>query len=300
MSNKNFDWKTYVDNYEDLRNAGINTKESALQHWYDSGRQEGRTDKIKEQYLLHQVKLDDIHIYDIDVKWGFSGYNIGDLLNMPYYWAGWKQNPHTDENILNTAKNTATNNNDSILGRYYSSRNDDSEKIPNISRLNNILEQYIYDKSFKKQNIYNLINNDNILVVHVRSGDYGIISDNYVNIIYQLSLNFFKVILLSGVNRTCDHTNENSEININKRKNLLCSLNKILEKNTNIYVYIAEPDYHIAIMHLCKNLLVHRGGYSIIGTFVCNGNIYYTNELQCNKNLEWINEMKNKKLIKID
>jgi hypothetical protein len=39
----NFDWKTYINNYEDLRNAGINTRELALQHWNNHGIHEGRT-----------------------------------------------------------------------------------------------------------------------------------------------------------------------------------------------------------------------------------------------------------------
>jgi len=45
MSNINFDWETYLDNYADLRNAGINTQELALQHWNDFGKNEDRTDK---------------------------------------------------------------------------------------------------------------------------------------------------------------------------------------------------------------------------------------------------------------
>jgi len=44
-NNDNFDWETYLDNYEDLRNAGINTQELALQHWYNCGSNEGRTDQ---------------------------------------------------------------------------------------------------------------------------------------------------------------------------------------------------------------------------------------------------------------
>ena len=38
----NFDWINYINNYEDLRNAGINTYESALEHYNTYGRNEGR------------------------------------------------------------------------------------------------------------------------------------------------------------------------------------------------------------------------------------------------------------------
>ena len=37
-----FDWEFYVNKYEDLRNAGINTKEKAWKHWNDHGSNEGR------------------------------------------------------------------------------------------------------------------------------------------------------------------------------------------------------------------------------------------------------------------
>ena len=39
----NFDWETYINNYEDLRNAGIDTKEKAYKHWKNHGIKEGRT-----------------------------------------------------------------------------------------------------------------------------------------------------------------------------------------------------------------------------------------------------------------
>ena len=37
-----FNWQTYVNNYEDLRKAGINTENEALAHYYLHGRTEGR------------------------------------------------------------------------------------------------------------------------------------------------------------------------------------------------------------------------------------------------------------------
>jgi len=38
-----FDWQTYVNNYPDLRAAGIDTKEKAIEHWLKQGKREGRT-----------------------------------------------------------------------------------------------------------------------------------------------------------------------------------------------------------------------------------------------------------------
>lgn len=41
----NFDWLTYINNYDDLINANINTKELAWSHWIKYGKKEGRTFK---------------------------------------------------------------------------------------------------------------------------------------------------------------------------------------------------------------------------------------------------------------
>ncbi len=39
---KYFDWEFYINYYQDLKNAGINTKELALRHWQRYGEREGR------------------------------------------------------------------------------------------------------------------------------------------------------------------------------------------------------------------------------------------------------------------
>lgn len=38
-----FDWKNYVDNYQDLQDDGINSRDKAVRHWCEFGKQEGRT-----------------------------------------------------------------------------------------------------------------------------------------------------------------------------------------------------------------------------------------------------------------
>jgi len=39
-----------------------------------------------------------------------------------------------------------------------------------------------------------------------------------------------------------------------------------------------EPDFHLSIMRTCKNLLIHKGGYSLLGGLLFNGNnLYITN-----------------------
>jgi hypothetical protein len=57
VGNNNFDWQTYLENYEDLRKSGINTPELALQHWNNFGKKEGRTCKKFDngQYWILQI-----------------------------------------------------------------------------------------------------------------------------------------------------------------------------------------------------------------------------------------------------
>ena len=50
-----FNWQTYINNYEDLQKAGINTKKKAWQHWINHGKSEGRIysnpQKLSENHI---------------------------------------------------------------------------------------------------------------------------------------------------------------------------------------------------------------------------------------------------------
>ena len=43
---EDFDWEFYVNKYEDLRNAGINNRISAYNHWIQYGKEEGRFSRV--------------------------------------------------------------------------------------------------------------------------------------------------------------------------------------------------------------------------------------------------------------
>ena len=38
----NFDWKFYIEKYDDLKKAGITSEEQAYQHWIEFGQHEDR------------------------------------------------------------------------------------------------------------------------------------------------------------------------------------------------------------------------------------------------------------------
>jgi hypothetical protein len=213
---------------------------------------------------------------------------------MPYYWANWQQVPHADTNMLNIALNTAHKNPDTIVEIYYRER-PETEKIPNLNRLNNAVNKYINLNKILDLEISSIIQHENTLCVHLRSGDYGIISNDFTKIVFDFSKKFKKVIILFGLNRSRD-LNIDSENNIKSKNNLHISLNNLLNMNNNIYAYDDIPDVHICLMSIASNLLLHKGGFSIIGSFINNNNIFITNEFFAKNSEKWKKEVKNKKI----
>jgi hypothetical protein len=72
---ENFDWKFYLEYYEDLRNAGLETKEDAEKHYLNHGHTEGRIYKnfkpeLNENYLKN--------IEEFKKKYNDYGVNIDD------------------------------------------------------------------------------------------------------------------------------------------------------------------------------------------------------------------------------
>ena len=68
----NFDWKQYIDNYDDLKKAGIDTKDKAWKHWMNHGKLEGRN-FINVEYQNFDWKqyidnYDDLKKAGIDTK----------------------------------------------------------------------------------------------------------------------------------------------------------------------------------------------------------------------------------------
>ena len=68
----NFNWKTYVQNYEDLRKAGINNEKKAKTHWEIHGKNEGRTYKI---ILTNTENYDSDKLRQNIISWNFNYYD---------------------------------------------------------------------------------------------------------------------------------------------------------------------------------------------------------------------------------
>lgn len=240
--------------------------------------------------LIKENLVDDnfnIPIYDNNDT-NTNGYNIGDLLNMPSFWAYWNRNPHNNQSAYDAYLNVVKHYPNTIVYYYSQLRTDESEPIPNMSKIENAIELYIQNNDLS--NIINIVNHDETLCVHLRSGDKGIVEDHYIDKINNLADKYNKIIILSGI-----HSDQNFESIEQSKKNLIKSLQKI--NNNKIEVHIDKPDNHLVMMYKSRNLLIHKGGFSILGSIIFNGNnLYYTNLLESRDNNEIVNYINNKKI----
>lgn len=202
-----------------------------------------------------------------------ESYIIGDLLNMPYFFANWNNNPHNNDYMYNLFKKTAFQYKNNILGIYNNYRIHENEPLPDVEKIKLSVDTYIENN--KTNNILNNLmlccNDNNTLVVHLRSGDKGIVEDYYIDTIINLSVNYEKIIILCGIHQNSERSiyfpNVTESIN-----NMKISLSKLYLKNPNIIIDLNEPDIHLSVMRRCKNLLLHKGGYSLLGGLLFNGN----------------------------
>ncbi len=201
-------------------------------------------------------------------------YNLGDLLNMPSFWANWKRTPHNDDNHYSTFKRTALQYKNNILGIYDAYRIDDCDPIPNIELLRLSVDTYIKNnKDCIDNQMQTLCDSNNTLFVHLRAGDMGIVENEFIDIILKVSSCYQKIVILCGIHKI---SGVSSEYVLKSIHNTKISLSKISKKR-NIIININEPDYHLSVMRKCKNLLVHRGGFSMLGGLLFTGkNLFIT------------------------
>jgi hypothetical protein len=123
------------------------------------------------------------------------------------------------------------------------------------------------------KDIFELVKNPKTLCVHVRNNDLHT-EESYKNCIINMSKAFDTIILLSGIHSA----NGPYEFKDHHRfENFTNTMNSILSKNNNIYIYINNADVHLSLMMNSYNLLVHKGGFSCLGSIVQTGNLFITN-----------------------
>jgi hypothetical protein len=209
-------------------------------------------------------------------------YNIGDLLNMPTFFSATFQ--HDEARALRTAAAFPG----SVLANYYGSR-PVGEPVPSVRRIREAVAKF---GGAIAHPLLTQVQDPTTLVVHLRSGDRGKVGDAFTKKVIELGAKFEKVLLFTGVH------GETRLGSINQNKaNTCASVNTILSKLPKATVCLEDPDIHLALMSKAKNLLVHRGGFSVLGSLLCDGTVYVTKELPSYSNAKWREAVKGKKVV---
>jgi hypothetical protein len=204
------------------------------------------------------------------------GYNIADILNMPLLL---DQKPSTEtwsgglpKETLDLFYDTYPN---SIFGKYYELVSDLNINIiktePKIELLLKVLDTYPIK--------FSDYTDEKSLVIHLRLGDRGRLSQSYKNTIINTvrDLKPIKVILLFGLHSNKAHNNNNYYLENSKKD--IENIKSIIEKYTNeVIITNNDADTDLIIMYNASHLLVHRGGYSALGALLCKGKVYFSNE----------------------
>lgn len=221
--------------------------------------------------IFHKkIEEQDIQIYGkslINDETG-AGYNIGDLLNLPSLSGYWKANPHNSPEELERLYLVGNAYPQSILSYYIEAR-PAYEPVPNLYRVIGAVNKYIVNSTLLPE-LIRVMNQESVLCVHIRCGDKEV-EPSFLNLIVDLAKDYRFVYIFSGL-----HLDERFATNTIKTRKFADAMNYVLEKTSNVSVILAEPDVHLSLMSKSKHLLLHKGGFSAIGTLVCEGTIYIT------------------------
>ena len=204
-------------------------------------------------------------------KYDRCGYNAGYLLGIKYLLVETVlDHPLENFNIpynIDTITKMLPN---SIVSRYFVGVSESRENIfPSVKRINDCVHDYDGQHDI---GLLNLVLDENTLVVHVRSGDFGVISEEFATKVVDLSFKFKKTVLFCGIHG--DETVCNIQTS---RENLTNSLNMITSKNDSIGICFDSADNHLHLMSKARHLFVHRGAFSVLALLVSTGKVYALN-----------------------
>lgn len=212
------------------------------------------------------------------------GYNIGDLLGMPYFI----DDVDEKNEEVSSLKETASVFKGSIVDYYYQSYRG-LVSGPDTAQICEATQKYLDANYTRLERIVMFVLKESCLCVHLRLGD----QQPYINVIKQLSKQYRYVLILSGIHddqRFCDST-----VMV---KNFVMGINNVLCQWNNIYFYADTPDAHLAIMHSARHLLVHQGGLSALGAIVATGQVFVTPAFKHSIRQKWRDQI-DKTLINI-
>lgn len=215
---------------------------------------------ILYQYESLEIKIND-EIYE-------DYYNIGNLTCIHALRGRW-------DNLFcyNEYINGRINHFPGSIFDIYMKTIDENDILPNIEKLQKAVDVYIEQNNVRSIDYIQDIMMDDVLCVHIRSGDFGNVEEKFIETIHTLSKDYRRVYILSGIHK--DYRSGSKDNNMN---NLSIDLEKIM--NDDKYVFKnADADIDISIFRLCRNLLVHKEGFSLLGSILFQGNNLYITPL---------------------
>jgi len=236
--------------------------------------------ELKKELTINDIIICDANIL-VECGDRKHGYNIGDILNMPYLSGQWEEKKWINVKIYSKDEIYK----DTIMNFYCKSRVPD-EIVPNIPRIIRSVDEFTEKYKNNFIDIYNIVQNPNCMCVHIRSGDLQLLTGYFINIIINLSKKYKYIILLSGI-----HSDEYFKKNHEKKHNFLKDMNIILSQGSNIYIYLNNADIHLSLMSKASNLLLHCGGYSALGSIVSTGNLFITKQFYHAFSKNWIDKV---------
>lgn len=203
-------------------------------------------------------------------------YNMGDILNLPRLHesitSAYQKIPHYDYWQYERACTTFV---PSVVSYYCALRQDENEIIPNATKVRQAVKLY-FEEHGRDMKYINDIQTDTSLCVHVRSGDKGLLSANFLQAIRSLSFNYSSIYFLSGIHNAAKGKHVNDRQTLDSSISLIRK--SIINPNTKLVFTSNTPDTDICFMMKCRNLLLHKGGFSELGSFVFEGDKLYITE----------------------
>jgi hypothetical protein len=242
----------------------------------------------RESYGNYNIKIHEPNINNGPNNVPGPGYNLGDLLNMGRYTFGW---PDT-HGRMDIYPSSCAHYKDTILDYYCTSRNEENnlESYPNVKRIRNSVNKWHNINKHTYRELINIVTDDSTLCIHIRSGDKGIIEDEFLNVIINLSNYYSTFFIMSGI-----HADTSSATFELSKNNLEVTLDIIKNKiNKEIIINLDKADIHVSLMSIASNLLLHKGGFSLLGGLIFSGkNLYCTKLLGLNYyHTEYIDSLK--------
>ena len=210
---------------------------------------------------------------------GTRTYSLGDLLQMPrvyyrHYQPGSKLEWNTSECVKGELKKNSWD--DSLLHEYYSRCGED-DNHPNMPVFIDVVDDMISSKAATTSTkLKPEVLDPSTLVCHIRVGDSGDLDDTTLVQLQGLRRRFNKCLLCLGMEWKDDaywkRTNFKKDDIFRSFYTTCCRLLEFLEGDTRII--IAAPDDHICMFRQSRNLFVHKGGFSCLGSLICSGNVF--------------------------